>query len=146
MSKKIDTLSKSANDTKTQAEKAKHTTYNKKNGDAVLYRLEIAVRADTELLAINKLKDLGLSRVDQIKASDIDQQAELYILKVEADINELVNKFYATVQSDSNIYILSDESSIERSHTILKESSIVELQIRKLLLYILPETKKIFLT
>ncbi len=144
MNEKIDTLSKSVNDTKTQAEKAKHTTCNKKNGGTVLYRLEIAVRADTELLAINKLKDLGLSRVDQIKASDIDRQAELYILKVEADIDELVDKFYATVQSDSNTYILSDKSSIERSHTILKESSIVELQIRKLLLYILPETKKIF--
>lgn len=145
MSKKTHTRSKSEGDAEAQVKKPKHAILSGKNGEPTSYSLEIAVRADTELLAINKLKDLGLSRADQVKTGDIDQQAGLYILKVGSDIDELVNKFYAAARGDYDVYILSDEASIERSQIIIKESSIVELQIRKLLLYILPETKKVFL-
>lgn len=145
MSKKTHMQSKSEGDAETQVKKSRHAILSGKNRESTSYSLEIAVRADTELLAINKLKDLGLSRADQVKTGDIDQQAGLYILKVESDIDELVNKFYASARGDYDVYILSDEASIERSQIIIKESSIVELQIRKLLLYILPETKKFFL-
>lgn len=107
------------------------------------YLLEFAVESTTELLAINRLKSLGITKADEAKLSDLDHQAGLFTIRVESTDEELTDDVYKKILDVKDVYILSDELAEYRSRQVFKIVSPVERQLKKLLICVLPETEKV---
>jgi hypothetical protein len=111
---------------------------------SVLYSLEFAVKSTTEIQAMGQLKTLGITRAEEAKLSDLDRQAGLFIIRVDAEEVELTDEVYEKLLITSNIFILSDELSAKRAQKIISLTATVEQQLKKLLICVLPETEKVF--
>lgn len=107
------------------------------------YGIEFAVESSSELSAINYLEEIGFSRARDAKLSDFDNQAELFIIRVLTSSQELTDKVYRNLQNSSNVHILSDELSNERADQVISLANEVELQLKRLLIYALPEIEKV---
>ncbi len=107
------------------------------------YKLEFAVEAKTELKALNRLKELGVPNSLDAKLSDLDMQAGLIIITIKADKELLTDEMYRHVSKAKDVSILSDGLSAVRSYQIIKKSLEVENQIKKLLIYVLPEIENV---
>ena len=107
------------------------------------YKLEFAVEAKTELKALNRLKELGVPNSLDAKLSDLDMQAGLIIVTIKADKELLTDEMYRHVSKAKDVSILSDGLSAVRSYQIIKKSLEVENQIKKLLIYVLPEIENV---
>ena len=108
-----------------------------------LYSLEFAVKSPTELQAMELLKTLGITKADEAKLSDLDRQAGLFIIRVNAEEAELTDEVYKNILADKDIFILSDDISAKRARQIISITTKVEQQLKKLLICILPETEKV---
>lgn len=109
-----------------------------------LYSLEFAVKSPSELRAMERLEALGIAKAKQAKLSDLDRQAGLFIIRVDAEESELTDEVYKKLLADKDIFILSDELSAKRAQKIITLTATVEQQLKKLLIYVLPETEKVF--
>lgn len=109
-----------------------------------LYSLEFAVKSATEFRAMERLKTLGITRADEAKLSDLDRQADLFIIKAYAEEAELTDGVYESLLAAKDIFILSDELSAKRAQKIISLTNDVEQQLKKLLICVLPETEKVF--
>lgn len=107
------------------------------------YSIEFAVESSSELKAMDRLKALGITNAPEAKLSDLDRQADLYIVKVSADESELSDETYKKLLEAKDMFILSDELSEKRAQEIIKLTAPVEQQLKKLLICVLPETEKV---
>lgn len=107
------------------------------------YSLEFAVMSPTELQAMERLEELGITKAKEAKLSDLDRQAELFIIRVDAEESELTDEVYGMILADKDVFILSDELSAKRAREIIRLTTTVEQQLKKLLICVLPETEKV---
>lgn len=104
-----------------------------------VYTIEFAVKAETDFLAMERLKSFGISKADEATFSDLDRQADLFIIKASADKSELTDECYKNILSVNDIFILSDELSARRAKEVIDLCNIVERQIKKLLICVIPD-------
>lgn len=90
---------------------------------------------------MDRLKDLGITNAREAKLSDLDQQADLYIIKVSVGEAELTDETYKKLLEAKDVFMLSDELSEKRAQEIIKLTAPVEQQLKKLLICVLPETE-----
>ena len=109
------------------------------------YSVEFAVQAKSELSALRRLEALGITNALEAKLTDLDRQADLFIIKLEVAEKELTDHNYNRLLKADDICILADGLAKERAQEIIELTTPVERQIKKLLICILPETEKIFL-
>lgn len=109
-----------------------------------LYSLEFAVKSATELQAMERLKALGILRAEEAKLSDLDRQAGLFIIRVDAEEAELSDMVYKKLLTAKDVFILLDDLSAKRAQKIISLTATVEQQLKKLLICVLPETEKVF--
>ncbi len=109
------------------------------------YSIEFAVEASTEFKAINRLKDLGVSHADEAKLSDLDRQAGLFMIKVSMLESEMTDEVYHKISKAKDVFILSDELSAARGEKILQLTLVIERQLKKLLVCIIPEIEKVLI-
>lgn len=107
------------------------------------YFLEFAVEAATELKAMRHLKSLGITNAEDAKLSDLDKQADLFIIKVPVAEDDLTDETYQKIIAAEDVFILSDGLSANRAQEIIKLTAPVEQQLKKLLICVLPETEKV---
>lgn len=109
------------------------------------YSIEFAVESSTELKAINRLKDLGVSHADEAKLSDLDRQAGLFMINVSMLESEMTDEVYHKMSKAKDVFILSDELSAARGEKILQLTLVIERQLKKLLVCIIPEIEKVLI-
>lgn len=109
------------------------------------YSIEFAVEASTEFKAINRLKDLGVSHADEAKLSDLDRQAGLFMINVSMLESEMTDEVYHKISKAKDVFILSDELSAARGEKILQLTLVIERQLKKLLVCIIPEIEKVLI-
>ncbi len=109
------------------------------------YSIEFAVEASTEFKAINRLKDLGVSHADEAKLSDLDRQAGLFMINVLMLESEMTDEVYHKISKAKDVFILSDELSAARGEKILQLTLVIERQLKKLLVCIIPEIEKVLI-
>ena len=109
------------------------------------YSIEFAVEASTEFKAINRLKDLGVSHADEAKLSDLDRQAGLFMINALMLESEMTDEVYHKISKAKDVFILSDELSAARGEKILQLTLVIERQLKKLLVCIIPEIEKVLI-
>ena len=109
------------------------------------YSIEFAVEASTEFKAINRLKYLGVSHADEAKLSDLDRQAGLFMINVSMLESEMTDEVYHKISKAKDVFILSDELSAARGEKILQLTLVIERQLKKLLVCIIPEIEKVLI-
>lgn len=109
------------------------------------YSIEFAVKASTELQAMDRLKDLGVKHADEAKLTDLDRQAGLFIINTSISEDEMPDDIYNKISKAKDVFILSDQLSESRGHEVFKLALQVERQLKKLLICVLPETEKVLM-
>lgn len=84
-----------------------------------------------------------MTRADEARLSDLDRHAGLFIVRVFVDETDLPDDTYKKILSAKDVFILSDELSAKRAQEIIKLTAVVEQQLKKLLICVLPETEKV---
>ena len=101
------------------------------------FAIEFAVEAKTEIKAMDRLKELGIKHADTAKLKDLDHQADLYMINILSSETDLSDSIYNNLLSARDVFILSDELSSARGEKILRLTSVVERQLKKLLICVL---------
>lgn len=109
------------------------------------FAIEFAVEAKTEIKAMDRLKELGIKHADTAKLKDLDHQADLYMINILSSETDLSDSIYNNLLSARDVFILSDELSSARGEKILRLTSVVERQLKKLLICVLPEIEKVLM-
>lgn len=109
------------------------------------FAIEFAVEAKTEIEAMDRLKELGIKHADTAKLEDLDHQADLYMINILSSEADLSDSIYNNLLSARDVFILSDELSSARGEKILRLTSVVERQLKKLLICVLPEIEKVLM-
>ncbi len=104
-----------------------------------VYRISFAINASNEMRAMQKIDRHGLNVSDTLPIKSIDEQAGLIILEPNVDSSLLTDSFYKSIRNDKDIVVIQDELSIKRSKEIIKSSHRVETQLKRLLMYVLPD-------
>lgn len=107
------------------------------------YSIEFAVEAKTELKAMDLLKRLGVPDPHSAKLNDLDRQAGLFIIRIRAEEKLLTDDMYKNISKSKKAVILSDELSEKRSKIILQKTLLIENQLKRLLMFVLPETEMV---
>lgn len=107
------------------------------------YKLSLAVNAENEVAAMKIIDKHGLKVSDKLSLRSIDKRAGLIILEPEVEKEVLTDSFYESLLKDNNIVTISDELSVERSSEIIKIAQNVENQLKKLLMYVLPDIAEV---
>lgn len=108
------------------------------------YTLETAVESATELSAMQHLESLGVLRATNAKLSDLDHQANLFFIKAQMTEDEITDKVYHNLKKDKKVFILSDDLSAKRANEVIAATTIVERQMKKLIICVLPEIEEVF--
>lgn len=107
------------------------------------HRISLAVNAKNEVQAMKKIDGHGLNISDSLPLKDIDKQAGLVILEPMMEESLLTDEFYKSIRKDKDIVVIRDDLSIKRSRDILKSTHRVETQLKRLMMYVLPDLSKV---
>ena len=106
---------------------------------SIKYELELAINAKSEFDAIDKLaKFFGDEIKNEIELNDFSKYSNLFFVKHSFSEAQLSDKCYKKLLKNNEVLIISDELSTKRSVEILKVCLPVEVQLKKLLIYVYP--------
>ncbi|MDR0956992.1 MAG: hypothetical protein LBM09_00205 [Candidatus Nomurabacteria bacterium] len=87
---------------------------------------------------------MGLKNIEKTSVEILDHREELFFLKIKEKESAITDTIYQKIQSSADVSIIFDELSIERAAEVMKTTSAVERQIKKLLVCVLPEIDEVF--
>lgn len=106
---------------------------------SIKYELELAINAKSEFDAIDKLaKFFGDEIKNEIELNDFSKYSNLFFVKHSFSEAQLSDKCYKKLLKNNEVLIISDELSTKRSVEILKVCLPVEVQLKRLLIYVYP--------
>ncbi|MBQ8156813.1 hypothetical protein IJ102_00210 [Candidatus Saccharibacteria bacterium] len=105
------------------------------------YQLEFAVDAQTETTAIQHLADtFGAAIKKQILPAQISRHSKLFFIAHCFRSDQLTDEAYYHLRKNKNVMIVSDELSLRRAKRIFEICLPVEVQLKKILIYVFPVT------